>query len=129
MDLVEVRAGWFWMGWERGHPGERPRHRVWLDRFAIARTPVTNREYGGFLTAGETEPPPWWRDSRFNDPDQPVVGGSWFDAPGFCRGLAGPEGMAYPLPTEAGGGKAARAGPATARSPWGAARPPTPAST
>ena len=46
-DPVEIPAGWFWMGWEHGHPGERPRHRVWLDRFAIARAPVTNREYAG----------------------------------------------------------------------------------
>ncbi len=51
VDLVEVPAGWFWMGWERGHPGERPAHRVWLDRFAIARAPVTNREYAAFLAA------------------------------------------------------------------------------
>ena len=117
MDLVEVPAGWFWMGWERGHPGERPRHRVWLDRFAIARTPVTNREYGGFLADGETEPPPWWRDSRFNDPDQPVVGVSWFDATGFCRWLADREAMSYRLPTEAEWEKAARAGLDDARFP------------
>ena len=31
MEFVEIPAGWFWMGWEDGHPGERPRHRVWLD--------------------------------------------------------------------------------------------------
>src|SRR5258705_6214229 len=96
MDLVEVRAGWFWMGWERGHPGERPRHRVWLDRFAIARTPVTNREYGGFLTAGETETPPWWRDSRFNDPDQPVVGVSWVGSTGFFPWPAQPHAEGLP---------------------------------
>src|SRR5712692_5397399 len=33
MELVEVAAGWFWMGWEEGGPGERPRHRVWLDAY------------------------------------------------------------------------------------------------
>ena len=67
MELVEVAAGWFWMGWEEGHPGERPRHRVWLDRFAIARAPVTNAEYGDFLEATDATPPPWWNDSRFSD--------------------------------------------------------------
>ena len=44
-DLVEIDAGWFWMGWDDGVASERPRHRVWTDAFAIARFPVTNREY------------------------------------------------------------------------------------
>ncbi len=109
-DLVEVPAGWFWMGWEHGHPGERPRHRVLLDRFAIARAPVTNREYAVFLGDGGSEPPAWWQDPRFNDPDQPVVGVSWFDATRFCRWLADREGVSYRLPTEAEWEKAARAG-------------------
>jgi iron(II)-dependent oxidoreductase len=124
-DLVEVPAGWFWMGWEHGHPGERPRHRVWLDRFAIARAPVTNREYAVFLGDGGSEPPAWWRDPRFNDPDQPVVGVSWFDATHFCRWLADREAVAYRLPTEAEWEKAARAGLDDARFPWGEDRPPT----
>jgi formylglycine-generating enzyme required for sulfatase activity len=124
-DFVEVPAGWFWMGWEHGHPGERPRHRVWLDRFAIARAPVTNREYAGFLAAGATEPPAWWHDSRFNDPEQPVVGVSWFDAMDFCRWLTDREGRPYRLPTEAQWEKAARAGLEDARFPWGDDRPST----
>ena len=45
------------MGWEDGHPGERPRHRVWLDAFAIARGPVTNREYAPFLEDTGADPP------------------------------------------------------------------------
>src|SRR5258707_13928470 len=45
MELVEVAAGWFWMGWEDGHPGERPRHRVRLDAFGIACAPVNNAEH------------------------------------------------------------------------------------
>src|SRR6266852_764392 len=53
MELVEVAAGWFQMGWAEGGPGERPRHRVWLDAFSIARAPVTNAEYGPFLEAAE----------------------------------------------------------------------------
>jgi formylglycine-generating enzyme required for sulfatase activity len=125
MDLVQVPAGWFWMGWERGHPAERPRHRVWLDRFAIGRAPVTNREYAAFLLAGGTEAPAWWQDPRFNDPDQPVVGVSWFDATQFCHWLADRHGGSYRLPTEAEWEKAARAGLEDARFPWGEERPPT----
>ncbi|PYN14995.1 MAG: hypothetical protein DME06_03900, partial [Candidatus Rokuibacteriota bacterium] len=45
MEFVEVAAGSFWMGWDQGLPGEAPRHQVWLDRYWIARTPVTRAEY------------------------------------------------------------------------------------
>jgi len=47
--FVEVPAGWFWMGWDAGVASERPRHRVWLDGFAIATHPVTNAQYAEFL--------------------------------------------------------------------------------
>lgn len=80
MDLVEIPAGWFWMGWDAGAPAERPRHRVFLDRFAIATHPVTNAEYGDFVAAGGAAPPPFWSDPRFGAPRQPVVGVSWEDA-------------------------------------------------
>jgi sulfatase modifying factor 1 len=118
VDLVEVPAGWFRMGWELGHPGERPRHKVRLDRFAIAREPVTNREYAAFLDAGQAEPPPWWRDARFCDPEQPVVGVSWLDATRFGQWLSR-QGASYRLPTEAEWEKAARGGLEDARFPWG----------
>ena len=39
MDFVWVPAGEFRMGWEEGHPCERPVHAVWVDAFLIARTP------------------------------------------------------------------------------------------
>jgi formylglycine-generating enzyme required for sulfatase activity len=123
VDVVEVPAGWFWMGWDRGHPGERPRHRVRLDRFAIARAPVTNREYAAFLGETAAEPPPWWRDSRFDDPAQPVVGVSWLDATRFCEWLSGHERATCRLPTEAEWEKAARGGLEDARYPWGEDRP------
>jgi formylglycine-generating enzyme required for sulfatase activity len=125
VDVVEVAAGWFWMGWERGHPGERPRHRVWLDGFAIARAPVTNREYAAFLQDDGSEPPAWWRHPRFDDPDQPVVGVSWFDAARFCRWLSRREAAPCRLPTEAEWEKAARAGLDDRRFPWGEERPAT----
>ena len=116
-------AGWFWMGCQAGHPGARPRHRVWLDRFAIARAPVSNREYARFLDASGAGAPPWWSDPRFNDPEQPVVAVSWLDATSFCEWLSSREGSPCRLPTEAEWEKAARGGLDDHRFPWGDAPP------
>lgn len=124
MDLVEIPAGWFWMGWEDGHPGERPRHRVWLDAFAIARAPVTNREYAPFLEETGASPPAWWVDPRFADPEQPVVGLSWLDATAYGHWRSERAGARLRLPSEAEWEKAARGGLDGARFPWGEARPP-----
>jgi formylglycine-generating enzyme required for sulfatase activity len=125
MELVEVAAGWFWMGWAEGHPAERPRHRVWLDAFAIARAPVTNAEYARFPEAADAPPPPWWAAPRFNDPQQPVVGINWFEAMLYCEWLSREQHGRLRLPTEAEWEKAARGGLEDARFPWGSERPPT----
>jgi sulfatase modifying factor 1 len=124
MDLVTIEAGWFWMGSGAvGGPGEQPRHRVWLDTFAIARTPVTRAEYAGFLHATRRTPPPAFRDARFTDPRQPAVGVSWEDAVAYCAWLSGSGRPLYRLPTEAEWEKAARGGLDGARFPWGDAPP------
>jgi formylglycine-generating enzyme required for sulfatase activity len=125
VEFVEVAAGWFWMGWETGHAGERPRHRVWVDAFAIARSPVTNREYAAAIAAGAATPSAWWSDPRFSDPEQPVVGVSWLDATGFADWLSRRDGARYRLPSEAEWEMAARGGRDGARFPWGDERPPT----
>jgi len=125
MELVDVAAGWFWMGWDEGHPGERPRHRVWVDALAIARAPVTNREYARFLDCTGAPPPPWWHDPRFAHPDQPVVGVNWFEANVYCEWLSGQHQARYRLPTEAEWEKAARGGLPGARYPWGDEQPDT----
>jgi formylglycine-generating enzyme required for sulfatase activity len=123
MELVEIAAGWFWMGWSQGHPGERPRHRVWIDTFEIARSPVTNHEYARFLEATATPPPPWWSDPRFADPHQPVVGVNWFEAVRYCEWLSTADLAPHRLPTEAEWEKAARGGIDGACYPWGSERP------
>jgi formylglycine-generating enzyme required for sulfatase activity len=115
VQFVEVAAGAFWMGWDEGVPGERPRHEVWVDRFAIARTPVTNAEWAAYAQATGAGPVPFAHDARFGDPTQPVVGVSWSDAVAFCRWL----GSGHRLPTEAEWEKAARGGLDGARYPWG----------
>jgi formylglycine-generating enzyme required for sulfatase activity len=124
MTFVSIPGGWFWMGWDEGRPGERPRHRVFVDAFAIARWPVTNAEYARYLDATGAAPPPWWRDPRFAGPGQPVVGIDWSDAAAYCAWLSRDGGARYRLPSEAEWEKAARGGLDGARYPWGDERPP-----
>jgi len=117
--FVEIPAGWFWMGWEDGLPDARPRHRVWMDAFAIARCPVTTAEYGVYLGATGTAPPRFWTDPRFSDPQQPVVGISWTEAVAFCDWLTRETKHPHRLPTETEWERAARGGLEGARYAWG----------
>lgn len=123
MEVREIPSGWFWMGWEEGTPGERPRHRVWVDRFAIGAHPVTNAEYGAFLAASGHPPAPFAADPRFGAPGQPVVGTSWLDASAYCAWLSATTAQRFRLPTEAEWERAARGGLEGARYPWGDAPP------
>jgi len=41
-----------------------------------------------------------WRDERFNNPSQPVVGVCWYEARAYCAWLSSQTGMALRLPTE-----------------------------
>ena len=119
MECLKLPAGWFWMGWDRGLPGEGPRHQVWVDAFEIGKTPVTNAEYDRFVKATEVESPPFREDPRFSHPEQPVVGVSWHTAVRYCRWLSEVEGREYRLPTEAEWERAARGGLSDCMYPWG----------
>jgi len=88
VEFLEIPAGWFGMGWDDGLPDARPRHPVWIDAFELGRTPVTNAEFGEFLHDARAEPPPFWTDPRFSDPEQPVVGVTWTEAVAFCDWLS-----------------------------------------
>jgi formylglycine-generating enzyme required for sulfatase activity len=104
-EMVVVPEGEFLMGCEQGAAGERPVHSVWVDRFALARTTVTNRLYRFFLEETERVS---INDERVNHPDQPATSVSWFDATDYCAWLAGRTQKAYRLPTEAEWERAAR---------------------
>jgi sulfatase modifying factor 1 len=117
--LVTIPAGWFLMGSENGQDNERPIHRVWIDAFRLAAHQVRNTEYALFLRHAGKLPPPFWRDSNFNHPQQPVVGVSWHDAVAYCAWLTASTSRPYRLPTEAEWERAARGGVEGALFPWG----------
>ena len=110
--LIRIPAGEFWMGSDDGPQNERPRHRVHLDEFCIARHPVTNAQYAQFMKETGQRAPALWDDKRFNQPNQPVVDVMWHDAMTYCKwaGLR--------LPTERQWEKAAR-GDDGRTWPWG----------
>jgi formylglycine-generating enzyme required for sulfatase activity len=87
--LVRIPRGAFKMGSpdeEEGRYGdESPQHRVEVSSFYLSRYPVTNEEYGRYLTAKpETRKPEYWGERSLNQPQQPVVGVSWEEAKGYC---------------------------------------------
>jgi sulfatase modifying factor 1 len=118
-DIVIIPEGSFLMGSEQEQENERPCHRVWLDRFGIAKFPVTNTEYEQFLEATQTPAPPFWRDPMFADPEQPVVGVNWYEAVAYCRWLSDQAAGEFRLPTEAEWERAARGRREGAHYPWG----------
>jgi sulfatase modifying factor 1 len=117
--LVAIPEGWFDMGSSCGQDNETPVHRVWVDRFYLAASQVTNREYECYLKATGRTPPPMWTDPNFNRPDQPVVAVSWFEATAYCEWLSAEAGPQYRLPTEAEWERAARGGVEGKSFPWG----------
>jgi formylglycine-generating enzyme required for sulfatase activity len=109
--LILISGGNFWMG-GNDNANERPRHRVYVDDFYMAKYETTNALYGRFMEATRREEPMFWTDSRFNAPDQPVVGVSWYDADAYCAWAK------QRLPTEAEWLKAAQ-GLDGRKYPWG----------
>jgi formylglycine-generating enzyme required for sulfatase activity len=107
--------------------------------------PITNAQFEQFMLAGgydeltwwseagrawlkappgyRTQPikePEYWRDDRFNNPNHPVVGVSYYEAEAFCNWLTATndEGRTYRLPTEAEWERLAR-GQQGREYPWG----------
>ncbi len=119
--LARIPAGWFLMGCDTGQDNEKPVHSVWIDEFLLAACQVTNAEYAHFRRETASSPPPFWNDSAFSHPQQPVVGVSWHEAVRFCEWLSATAGQNFRLPTEAEWERAARGGnhDAGALFPWG----------
>ncbi len=112
IELVQIPGGSFLMGSapddEQGFSDERPQHEVTLKPFYLARTPVTNAQYGRYLAAHPDAPKPeYWGNDQFNQPEQSVVGVSWEEAMAYC------EWAGLVLPTEAQWEYACRGGTTT----------------
>jgi formylglycine-generating enzyme required for sulfatase activity/tRNA A-37 threonylcarbamoyl transferase component Bud32 len=141
--LIHIPAGSFTMGSDdpqvkdAGHP----QHRVALGAYAIARAPVTQREYARFIADNPDYPVPHspmrfaqpynWDRRRRTPPkgleEHPVVLVTWEDARAYCAWLREVTGYPCRLPTEAEWEKAARWDPKAEwarRYPWGEALAP-----
>jgi formylglycine-generating enzyme required for sulfatase activity len=149
-DFVPLESGWFRMGDDdSSEEDERPRHRVYLDAYELARFPTTNATFARFVDDGGYADARWWAaavaegqwnekegfrhgsrprywdDPRFNNPVQPVVGVSWYEAVAYCAWLTATlnDGHTYRLPTEAEWERAARGPSASSgqgwKYPWG----------
>ena len=106
-----------------GRDDEKPAHRVWVDAFEIGAHQLTNAEYAPFLAGTKRAEPEHWNDAAFNNPRQPVVGVSWYDANTYRAWLSLLTGHHYRLPTEAEWEFAARGGVEGELFPWGDAPP------
>lgn len=113
------------MGSANHYSWEIPRHRVWLDTFEIARTPVTRLEYSIFLNETKNPAPIGWQDLAFADPMQPIVGVNWFDATSYCEWRSETRGERCRLPSEAEWEKACRGGLEGMDYAWGNEPPST----
>lgn len=101
--MVLIPAGEFIMGAkDHGDDAKRP-HKVYLDEFQIGKFPVTNVEYGKFVSATRHGLPSHWRNGQIpqGEENHPVVLVTWDDANEYAQWLG------WQLPTEAEWEKAA----------------------
>jgi formylglycine-generating enzyme required for sulfatase activity/class 3 adenylate cyclase len=129
-EMVVIPAGNFFMG-----EGSE-QHELSLPDYQLGKYPVTNVEYRGFIDAGgyrdkrwwteagwleigqKKNEPHFWQDARFDKPNQPAIGLSWYECVAYCRWLSAETGRCYRLPTEAEWEKGARGSDGRVF-PWG----------
>jgi formylglycine-generating enzyme required for sulfatase activity/energy-coupling factor transporter ATP-binding protein EcfA2 len=119
-EWVEIPAGEFWMG-AKQYDHEKPVHKVCLDRYWIAETPITNAQYRLFVEATQHAAPEYWENGKVPRglESHPVVQVTWHDALAYCRWLSKVTGKAITLPSEAEWEKAARGDKDKREYPWG----------
>ncbi len=58
------------------------------------------RQLDEWYPSGRQAQPAYWNDDVFNNPAQPVVGISWYEARAYCAWLSAQVGLLFRLPTE-----------------------------
>jgi len=118
-DWLIIEAGEFLMGSDRqrdplAYDDELPQHRLYLPKYRITRTPITNAQYQRFVEATRHPPPVHWVNGHIpaGKEHHPVVHVSWHDVQAFC------DWASVYLPSEAEWEKAAR-GVQGCLFPWG----------
>lgn len=110
---IALPGGAFDMGSEKWEDA-KPVHRVTVKPFAVAKAPVTNRQYRACVKAGACTPPAVkCAEPPFNGDDQPVACVTWDQAAAYARWVGGR------LPSEAEWEYAARGTGKTGAHPWG----------
>ena len=111
--MVYIPEGYFQMGTSSGKSEDtKPMHFVNTSAFFIDKYEVSNDDYQKFMTATNHPKPLFWEDEKFNKPELPVVGVSWYDAMAYAKWKG------RRLPTEAEWEKAARGNDGRLY-PWG----------
>jgi formylglycine-generating enzyme required for sulfatase activity len=134
-------------GWTANYIPEGKTQTFDVPAFTIAKYPLTNAQFAPFIGAGGYTQDRWWtkagiaarqqgiewdwmvtdqpwtaprlwQDSKWNGPDYPVVGVSWFEAVAFCLWLSEATGERIMLPTEQQWQRAAQGNTGRAY-PWG----------
>jgi len=122
VDVARVLSAYAGLGLDRSWiVKECPRHPVQLQRFALARYPVTNAQYRRFLLdTGHTELPSSWSFRQFPlaAANHPVYSVSAQSADAYAAWMQTRTGRGFRLPTEAEWEWAA-AGPQGLEFPWG----------
>lgn len=128
-EMLKVPEGEFIRGSKENdfYSREEPQRNIYLDTFFIGKFPITNREFKEFIDAGgyksnefwtsigwhyicerKIAEPDFWHDHKWNFPNFPVVGVSWYECNAFCNWLSKRTGFHFRLPTEAEWEKASR---------------------
>jgi formylglycine-generating enzyme required for sulfatase activity len=102
--------------WKGGQMSEESYER-WKKRLAMSQ-PEFEAHLWQLYPGGKLRAPALWHDGRFDNPSQPVVGISWYEARTFCNWMSAQAGECYRLPSEAEWEAAAR-GKAGRRYAWG----------